>query len=139
MLKRMNLVLKLVTAFLAVGMIPLIVVGSIAYFKAASSLDHVSTEGADALKSSSFNQLAGIREIKKKQIESFFGERKGDMGVLVETVGTLRSEAFSKLQAIQTIKRNQIESYFNDAILNMEVFARSKDTAELFTKLRTTM
>lgn len=59
-----------------------------------------------------FEQLVSIRGIKKAQIEKFFGERKGDMGVLVETVGTLRKEAFSKLKAVQQIKKSQIDTYF---------------------------
>ena len=63
-----------------------------------------------------FEQLTSIRGIKKAQIENFFKERQGDMGVLVETVGTLRKEAFDKLRAIQTIKKNQIESYFDQRL-----------------------
>ena len=63
-----------------------------------------------------FEQLVSIRGIKKAQIEKFFDERKGDMGVLVETVATLRKEAFSKLKAVQQIKKNQIDNYFGDRL-----------------------
>ncbi len=87
------------------------------------------------LKASSFNQLAAIKEIKKNQIEQYFIDRRGDMSVLIETVGTLRREAFAKLTAIQTIKSDQIQSYFDKLLLDMEVFARSKDTSELYGKL----
>lgn len=61
--------------------------------------------------SGKFEQLTSVRGIKKAQIESFFKEREGDMGVLVETVGTLRQEAFAKLEAIQEIKKSQLEDY----------------------------
>jgi methyl-accepting chemotaxis protein len=93
---------KLIAAFLAVGLIPFIVLGWI-------SLD----KSSEGLSLQAFNQLNGVREIKKAQIQKFFEERRGDMGVLVETVETLRQEAFAKLTAVQTIKRNQIERYFN--------------------------
>lgn len=73
-------------------------------------------KSSTALSDQSFAQLEGVREIKKAQIEKFFDERKGDMGVLVETVTTLRNEAFSKLIALRNIKKNQIDSYFNDRL-----------------------
>ena len=63
-----------------------------------------------------FAQLQSVRGIKKAQIEKFFEERKGDMGVLVETVGTLRKEAFDKLEAVQQIKKSQIENYFSQRL-----------------------
>jgi methyl-accepting chemotaxis protein len=66
---------------------------------------------------SKFEQLTSIRGIKKGQIESFFNERQGDMGVLTETVSTLRKEAFSKLDAIQAIKKAQLVDY----IANMKI------------------
>ena len=97
---------KLIAAFLAVGLIPFAVLGWIALDK--------SSEG---LSTQAFNQLNGVREIKKAQIQKFFDERRGDMGVLVETVETLRQEAFAKLTAVQTIKRNQIERYFNTTLV----------------------
>ncbi len=63
-----------------------------------------------------FAQLQSVRGIKKAQIEKFFEERKGDMGVLVETVSTLRNEAFDKLEAVQQIKKSQIENYFSQRL-----------------------
>ncbi len=64
----------------------------------------------------SFDQLKNVREIKKAQIETFFSEREGDMGVLIEMVGTLRSEAMAKLEAIREIKKTQIESFFAERV-----------------------
>ncbi len=65
----------------------------------------------DSFISGKFEQLTSVRGIKKAQIESFFQEREGDMGVLVETVSTLRQEAFAKLEAIQEIKKSQLNDY----------------------------
>lgn len=60
-----------------------------------------------------FEQLTSIRGIKKARIEKFFDERRGDMGVLVETVGILRKEAFDKLTAVREVKRQAVERYFH--------------------------
>ncbi|MBT3928061.1 MAG: HAMP domain-containing protein [Rhodospirillaceae bacterium] len=72
-----------------------------------------------------FNQLEGVRGIKKAQIESFFAERQGDMGVLMETVDTLRSEAITKLTAIREIKKAAVDRYF--AGIRDQVLTLSED------------
>ena len=124
MFKDMKLGTKLLVSFLAVGVVPLAFVGVISL-----------TKSSNALSQASFNQLNSVREIKKVQIEKFFAERQGDMGVLVETVGTLRKEAFDKLEAIQMSKKSQIESYFTNAFSQMGVWAVAKDTTDLFARL----
>ena len=116
--------IKLLVAFLAVGVIPFAVIGIISLIKSS-----------EALSDQAFGQLQAVRGIKKAQTEKFFEERKGDMGVLVETAGTLRKEAFQKLEAIQEIKKAQIENYFKKLFRDMEVFARSRDVADLYNKL----
>lgn len=97
----MKLGTKLLISFLAVGILPFSVIGVISLIKSNN-----------ALNSQAFNQLEGIREIKKAQISQFFNEREGDMGVLAETVGTLRKEAFNKLKAVREIKKSAIKRYF---------------------------
>ena len=101
MFKNMKLGAKLITAFLAVGLVPFAIIGGTAL-----------KQSSDALSEQAFHQLESVREIKKKQIEKFFHERQSDMGVLVETVGAVRHEAFNKLIAVRDIKRHEIESYF---------------------------
>jgi methyl-accepting chemotaxis protein len=101
-MKNMKLGTKLLIAFLVVGIIPFSVVGFLSM-----------TRSSKALTDLSYGQLEGMREVKKTQIENFFAERQGDMGVLMETVGTLRSEAFAKLKAIQEIKKSQLNDYFD--------------------------
>ena len=107
--KNMALGKKLLLLFLAVGITPFAVVAFLSL-----------TKSNTALSTAAFNQLTMAREIKKAQIESFFGERRGDMGVLTETVATLRNEAFNKLTAVRNIKKNQIETYFNTRLTLME-------------------
>ncbi|MCK9296463.1 MAG: methyl-accepting chemotaxis protein [Desulfobulbaceae bacterium] len=101
---------KLIGLFLLAGLIPLCLVG---WWGANLA--------KKALIKQSYNQLEGVREIKKSQIEKFFAEREGDMGVLMETVATLRQEAFSKLQAVQAIKSNQIKRYFGERLADANV------------------
>lgn len=105
MLGDMKLGTKLLVAFLAVGIVPFAVIGITSLTKASSALDK-----------QAFGQLETVRGIKKAQIEKFFGERRGDAAVLMETVTALKDEAFNKLEAINKIKKHQIERYFADRL-----------------------
>lgn len=99
MFKRMKLGTKLLIAFLAVGVIPLAISSFVSLNQTSKALSH-----------EAFSQLESVRDIKKKQIEQYFQEREGDMGVLIETVGALRREAFNKLQSIRANKAVALES-----------------------------
>ncbi|RJX35970.1 MAG: methyl-accepting chemotaxis protein [Desulfurivibrio sp.] len=102
---------KLISLFLLAGLIPLALVG---WWGANLA--------RKALVRQAYNQLEGVREIKKKQIERFFAEREGDMGVLMETVGTLRHEAFAKLEAIQETKKAYLENYLETLRAQLRIF-----------------
>lgn len=101
---------KLIIAFLLVGIIPL----------AISSYMFVN-KASDALSKTAFNQLGAVRNIKTEQIQRFFAERKGDMGVLMQTVGAMTDEAFKKLSAIQELKRSFIEDYIAELYNQVKV------------------
>ncbi|MCP4114315.1 MAG: HAMP domain-containing protein [Desulfobacteraceae bacterium] len=111
-LKDIKMKPKLIGLFLLIGLIPMVIGGLWAGRLATRSL-----------MDKSFDQLESVRGIKMHQIEKSFAERKGDMGVLVETVGTLRHEAVNKLIALREIKKNQIEAYFSDRMGDAGVFA----------------
>ncbi len=113
-MKTMKLSTKLLLAFLAVGVIPAAVIGLLSLSKSSA-----------ALQQQAYNQLIGMRDVKKAQIEQFFAERHGDMGVLTETVATLRTEAFAKLDAVQAIKKSQIEGYFSERLGDISVLSSS--------------
>ncbi len=100
--RKLTMKAKLLIFFLIAGLVPLVLVGFWS-----------STKAMSALTKQAYNQLQSVREIKKAQIETYFGERQGDMGVLMETVNTLNEEAFAKLDAIQTAKKAQIENLFH--------------------------
>ncbi len=101
-IKNVKMKPKLMALFLIVSLIPLIVMAFLA-----------SQLSSNALMNGAYNQLKSVRNIKIAQISTFFAERKGDMGVLVETVATLRRESLDKLAAVQAIKKNQVLDYLN--------------------------
>ncbi len=120
-LKNIKMKPKLVMLFLAAGILPLVFLGVIGVM-----------QSTDALMNKSYEQLVAVREIKKRQIEEFFAERKGDMGVLLETVSTLRNESFDKLTAVLNLRKTQTESYFENILKNIEMFSYTRDLEELF-------
>ena len=123
-MKKLSLKIKLLVAFLAVGLIPFGVISVVSYVKSG-----------DALSSQAFSQLEGVRGIKKNQIENFFKERRGDMGVLVEMVATLRQNAFMKLDAIQELKRTQMENYFLGCVADITLLSENGMVSEALEKL----
>ncbi len=114
----MTLGTKLVTSFLGCGLIPVGIVAVVIYNTADNGMDTILKQGISALETNAYNQLVAMREVKKLQVESYFKERQGDMGALVDTVGTLRDEAINKLVAVRSNKKREIERYFKDR-LNM--------------------
>ncbi len=126
MLKINNVKIKtrLIVLFLLVGLIPLSIV---AWFSSHSA--------TNALMKNSYNQLESVRGIKKAQIEKFFAERQGDLGVVKEIVNTLRHEAFTKLEAQHDLKTTMLKDYFEKAMLDMELYARSRDSDLLYDNL----
>ncbi|MCG8551725.1 MAG: methyl-accepting chemotaxis protein [Desulfobacterales bacterium] len=108
-MKHLSLKAKLIVFFLLVGLIPFGVIGMSSYLKSSN-----------ALSQAAYNQLEGLREVKKAQITQFFGERQGDLEVLLETVGNLKENAFQKIEAVQALQKARIETLFkalaNDAV-----------------------
>ncbi|MDH5525662.1 MAG: methyl-accepting chemotaxis protein, partial [Desulfobulbaceae bacterium] len=116
---------KLISLFLLAGLIPLSLVG---WWAADLS--------RKALVKQSYNQLEGLREIKKNQIHNFFQEREGDMAVLLETVASLKQDAFEKIEIAQNLTTQQLDDYFQNTLVSLSVFALSKDVVILFDQLR---
>jgi len=113
--KNLKLGAKLLLAFLAVGVTPFVVIGLTSLFKSSG-----------ALTDQAFAQLTGIREIKKAQIERFFAEREGDVGVLVDTVQSLEQEAKNRLEAVQQIKRAEVAAYFGERFDDVAVLSQNE-------------
>jgi len=117
----MSLKAKLLIFFLVVGIIPFAVVGVISLIKSG-----------DALSDLAYGQLEGMRGVKKAQIENFFAERQGDMGVLMDTVAALQQGAFQKLEAIQTIQKDQVEAVFQTLLSYTSMLSRHRKFQDAF-------
>ncbi len=101
-LNRHSLRTQLLIFFLLAGLIPFSIVGITAYYTSET-----------ALRNQIIAQLDGIRETKKRQIDQYFVERKGDMEVLTETALSFWQQSANSLGAIQAQKRNQVKNYYN--------------------------
>ncbi len=116
---------KLIGLFLIVGLVPLIAVAAFSMLKAQ-----------DALQEQAYHNLEAVHEIKRYQINTYFQERQGDMGVLVETVSTLRQNAFDKLEALLTARKNEIERYFETATNNLSILKDNPTTVRAIEELK---
>jgi len=120
----MKLSTKLLVVFLAVGVIPFATMGTVSLIKSQAGL-----------KQAAFSQLDSINAIKTAQIENFFGEREGDIGVLTETVGTMRQDAVDKLEVSRDLKASQIERFFAERMGDAKVLASNAHTLEAYNEL----
>jgi methyl-accepting chemotaxis protein len=123
-LKDISMKPKLIGLFLAVGLLPIALVGFWS-----------SRLATDSLMATSYGQLEAVREIKKRQIERFFDEREGDLSVLLETVARFQAEAFNRLSSVQELKRSQVNGFFRERIADAEVLAGNPTTRRAFTDL----
>ncbi len=124
-LKNLKTKPKLIALFLIIGLLPLTIIGVWSINLAT-----------DSLMEKSYDQLESVREIKKTQIEKYFNERQGDMGVLVETVGTLRTEALNKLTAVREVKKAAVERYFKSIEDQIVTFSEDIMVVDAMKKFR---
>ena len=127
MANRMKLNTKLISTYMAVGLVPLALIGAICWFVASGSLSTVSKQGSQALETASYDQLKSLRDIKQEQVNNYFAERKGDLQVLVNTVDQIRQEAFNKLESGQELKKSQLEQFVTQLHEDMSLLAKSED------------
>ncbi|MBN2294004.1 MAG: HAMP domain-containing protein [Pirellulales bacterium] len=139
----LSMKIQLIVFFLAVGVIPLAIAACLSYYGADGALTKAEEQSSESLEKQTFDQLVALRDVKKNQIEKYFSERQGDMGVLVETVATFREEAFDKLTAIREVKRQAVARYFqtiNDQIITFSedkmIIEAMKEFRDAFEKAR---
>ena len=92
---------KLIGLFLAVGLLPMILVSWLAG-------DHARVN----LLADASNQLESIREIKKEQIQNYVDERWHDLHAVASISKIMRDEALKRLQSIKDNKKHEIERLF---------------------------
>ncbi|HRX84864.1 MAG TPA: hypothetical protein P5572_07590, partial [Phycisphaerae bacterium] len=78
----MTLNKKLIVAFLLCGLLPLAAIAAAGYFTARHGLAQVKDRGAADLEQKAYNQLAAVREIKKRQIERQFHDSLENVNLL---------------------------------------------------------
>lgn len=121
---RLKLKAKFTLLFVAIGLIPMLIVSIISTYS-----------GTEDAKNKVYNQLTAINQIKKQALETYFAERKGDMAVLVDIADTLSNQAFSKLAAVQDIKKSQLEDYFNNNRTQLNLLSSQKPVQESLIEL----
>ena len=116
----MKLRTKLFIAFLGMSIIPFMIIGTIALFTSRTALSTIA-----------FGQLESMREVKKRQIESFFDERQKNMNVLMETVSIFQQAAFEKMRSVQEVKKAQTEEYFQKCLGDISVLSEDAQVQEI--------
>ena len=124
MLKNLNLRVKILAAFLAVGIIPFATIGIISLLNSSKALTHQAS-----------SQLESIREMKKARIKNFFHEHKDKLGNLTETVAALKMTAYEKIQDIQTIKKKNLNEFFQSCQKNIDEFSKLPTTLDALNQL----
>ncbi|MDM8516779.1 methyl-accepting chemotaxis protein [Desulfobacterales bacterium HSG16] len=120
-MKNIGMKWKLIGLFLIAGLIPLAIVGW--------QSGRMATE---ALTKRSYEQLESVRDIKKARIGSFFAEREGDMGVLIETTKMFRKAGFEKLKSVRDIKKAQVEKFFERIRNDILILSKSEDVLRMW-------
>ena len=92
---------KLIGLFLAVGLLPMMLLSWLAW-----------NHAREDLLTEAFDQLESIREIKKEQIRNYVEERWHDLRAAASISKIMRNEAFKKLALIQNNKKHEIEHLF---------------------------
>ena len=118
---------KLIVAFLGVGLGPFALLGAVSVHNSQR-----------ALEKAAFNQLESVRAIKSAQVEQFFVEREGDLGVLTETVATLREEGIQKLNGLQEIKAQAVQRYFTNLKSQLVTFSSDPTVVQALRNFRQT-
>jgi methyl-accepting chemotaxis protein len=113
-LKNLKLTLKFTLLFILIGLIPAIIISMVSTSNSSKDVTN-----------KVYNQLTAINQIKKQAIVSYFEERQGDMGVLVNIADTLKVQAFEKLTGVNALKKSQLLDYFSNNKNQLNILAAS--------------
>ncbi len=117
-IKGISLKIKVISLFLAMSLIPLCIVGAMAYSNASSSMHELNSQNQAALENTAYAQLEAIGETKYSWISDFFNERLGDASVLAEnptviTALTEIDEAYSEVRHVDGVSTRDLYSAGN--------------------------
>jgi len=123
-------------AFLACGIVPLLVVGLAAYLNARYGMTQLVEVAKGSLEEKAYDHLISVRDARKHQIEDRFSQHKTDMSALVENMRTQFQDTFNRLGAIQQFKKRQVEKLFDRMIKDATTLANNEDVLDLFSRLQ---
>ena len=112
----MKLRTRLIVVLLSCGLLPLALYGVVSYFSADSGLSKITDHGKSALMKSSEEQLVALREVKKTQVQDYFGTiRKqiqtfSENGMIVDAMRDL-DEAFHAYRDEQKLSEDELAAY----------------------------
>ena len=102
---------KLLSAFLTVGGLPVFLLGLLCWNLASEDSAKVLT------------QLSGVRDTKRRQIESYLNDTEKNLWALAGTVGAIRKEAFQRFGALHSIKTKEVKRYFDERLSDVSMLA----------------
>ena len=114
---------KILLAFLFVGIIPFLTIGTISLIKSGN-----------ALSDQAFAQLESMRDVKRTQISDYFTARQTELNSLMQTVSTFRQSALDKLTVTQEVKKSQLERYFQHMFDDFTVLCKTTTMVNALTK-----
>ncbi|EAQ76940.1 methyl-accepting chemotaxis protein, partial [Blastopirellula marina] len=115
----LNLRSQLTLAFLACGLLPLIVIAAVCYASIHSGFASVQDQSTEALKSGSVDALVAQRELKKKQLTNYFGtinsqiQTFSENGMIVDAMRELQS-SFRDFRNSAEVSADQIKKMRGD-------------------------
>ncbi|MBF0421752.1 MAG: hypothetical protein HQL73_02045 [Magnetococcales bacterium] len=110
---------KLLLTSLAIGLLPVFLMGLITTY-----------QGASTVRQSELEHLQSIRDLKKTHIEKFFLERKRDLNSLMDVAQLLEYEAESRLRNIVESRKQYTELFFRERLIDAKVFSRSESLTQ---------
>lgn len=116
MFKMESLKTKIMLLLMVIGLIPSIIISVVATINNSEDVSH-----------KVYNQLTAINQIKKQSIETYFAERKGDMGVLVDIASTMRKQSYLTLSAINSVKKSQLSDYLSNNKAQLDLLAKQTE------------
>ena len=124
MIKINTLKNKFTTIFIGLGLIPALMISIIS-----------TINSSDDVTDKVYNQLTAINQIKKEAIKSYFTERQGDMGVLVNIADSMQQQSFMQLNSINSLKKSQLQDYINSNNNQLNLLAKEARTHQAILKL----
>ena len=127
----MSLSKQLIMYFLLIALIPMIIVGVVVGWYSHNSFQDLGKFSSNGLQEAAINKVSAIRDIKETQIASFFADKKSDIMVIAQEVGSLMELPVMKNNGDPLTKRQlRIEMSFYKSFF--ENFCKEYDYKNLY-------